>query len=184
LASQGKNAGTGTTQGSVSANLWDDPFNGEGFSDGAYVNCLINFNDPDGSLTNDLLFNNFGFTLEYSALIVGITVTFVRYCDNGIIWDYSVRLLVNGVLAGNDKSANHAWDTVDETFTFGTVTDTWGLQLFGSDLNKSNFGVQLVAQNFANDSSADTAHVDSCRVVATYILPDGTQGIIIREMEL
>jgi hypothetical protein len=90
----------------------------------------------------------YGFSIPSTASIVGVKVTIEREkTGSGTIKDSTVKLVVAGSGAGNDKAdTSTAWPSSDDTVVYGSSSDTWGNSLTVSQVNASDFGVQIKVQ--------------------------------------
>jgi hypothetical protein len=62
--------------------------------------------------------------------------------------DNSIKLIKGGTISGTDKSAGATWSVdVEETVSFGSTSDLWGITLTPTDVNASNFGVGISAKD-------------------------------------
>lgn len=112
-------------------------------TDHAYI--VIEYSLPD---TDGLKLTNFGFSLPSDATVVGIEVDIEKSADVAdTIKDEQVRLLnASGVLEGDNKAdVDTAWGTSDATANYGGSTDMWGTSFTKSDVEDSDFGVEIRA---------------------------------------
>lgn len=70
----------------------------------------------------------------------------VHTLSSGVVADASVRLFVNGVVAGDDKSIGQSLTGSFVTYTFGAEDDLWGLSLTPDDINSASFGIGISYQ--------------------------------------
>jgi hypothetical protein len=119
----------------------------------------------DGVYTNYLGARDFGFNLPDDAIVTGIQVRTEK--EGTHIKDKSLMLTLDGVnLIGNDLAAlTTAWPDTDTKVVQGGVAETWGLALWGSDVNKSSFGCVIAA---IDDTVADVPGVDGVEMQLTY----------------
>lgn len=102
----------------------------------------------------------FNFSLPTNAKITGVTViatvkgttTYVRG---------NIQLVYNGSPIGTNKHTNY-WGTTLNDKSFGSSTDTWGVNLTPQMVNSSTFGVEIQAENIATGASA---YVDALRII-------------------
>jgi hypothetical protein len=73
--------------------------------------------------------------------------------------DSQVRLLKNGVIAGNNLANTTEWPTTEAYVTYGGATELWGQTWTLADVNASNFGVAIATQ-----VQGGTAQVDHVRI--------------------
>jgi hypothetical protein len=117
----------------------------------------------------------FGFAIPTSAIIRGISVSFMKKANTaGYIKDNSVYLLKAGAPSGNNKAAGGYWGTSDSpATTYGSSSDLWGTTWTAAQINASNFGVRMIAHN--DDSAAHTARLNYISITVTYT--NDTNGI-------
>lgn len=130
-------AGTGVDGGG--SNPWVNPANVSSAS--AYASCSLS-----GRATSDWLnATNFLFSAPAGASVVGIKVILNAYTSLpvGEIMYITAQLLKNGVAVGTPKTYPDPLSTVSQALIFGSSTDTWSATLLGSDVNATNFGVQI-----------------------------------------
>lgn len=122
--------------------------------------------------TNYLVIQNFGFTIPVSAVICGINVEKEGNGGSigigGDIVDNSVRLVVGGVISGNNKATGTSWPLTKAYSSYGSSSDLWGLTLTPTDINSSSFGVAISARITSGISVLPFASVDYVRVTVSY----------------
>lgn len=126
-----------------------------------------------GQYTNYLGAKDFGFSLPDDAIVTGIQV---RTEKEGIhVDDKSLMLTLDGLtLVGDDLAdLTTAWPATDTKVVQGGVAETWGLALWGSDVNKTTFGYAI---SCISDATGDTPAVDGMEMQITYT--DLTEGIV------
>jgi len=142
-------------------------FNNAKACDGAYATAVVH----EGAVGPSLSSTNFGFSIPSTAVIAGISVS-VLHLDitgNAQIQDNTVRLIKGGVGSGNNKASAALWSgTVPETFNYGSATDLWGLAWSPSDINASNFGVQVNVKNTDLVDGDSTVGIDCVRITVAY----------------
>jgi hypothetical protein len=128
-----------------------------------------------GSTSPNLVVSNFGFSLPSTAKILGVGVDIERKASGSGISDQTVYLRKNGAQVGNNEAytggwGGSSWPTFDRTQSYGGSSNTWGTTWTASDLNASNFGVQLSARNTTSGWGASTltAYVDAITVTVYY----------------
>jgi len=57
--------------------------------------------------------------------------------------EHSVRLVVDNVMAGNDKSTGAALPFTATDLSYGSDSDTWGISLTAAQVNASGFGLAV-----------------------------------------
>ena len=122
---------------------------------------------------------NFGFSMPAGATINGITVEYEIKDSVGSMADESVLLIKGGTPGGTDKgNSSDFYGTTDAYKTRGSASDLWGLSWAVSDVNASNFGVRISAQDPLGTGPADVS-IDHVRVTITYTsVGDGRQTVM------
>ncbi len=113
----------------------------------------------------------FGFSVPSTATVVGIAVRVERRASGTSVDDEDIYLLRAGAAAGTDHASSTDWTTSssDESRTYGGSSDTWGTTWTPADVNASNFGLRLKADN--DSSSSRTAYVDYVAITVYYQAP-------------
>ncbi len=163
-------AGTGADGGGGNAS-WTSPGNIT-VAGSPYATCTI----PDRGImsvyeSNYLNATNYGFTLPSNVVIDGIQVAIRRQSSgSNDIRDDVVRLLKDGSRVGSNYDSSSYWPTSFGVANYGGTSDLWGTTWTYADINDSDFGVSLRAEN--QDWTYDrTATVDYIRITVTYHIP-------------
>lgn len=110
---------------------------------GSTSSYATNTTTISNTVANPLNATGFDFAIPSSAIIDGIVVTYNRYMATGVTGDSTLYLLKAGTVAGTGKF-DGIWPTSTAAIaTFGSSNDLWGATLTPSDINNSNFGVQI-----------------------------------------
>jgi hypothetical protein len=147
-----ESAGTGVDSATGGTVAWSNPGNVASAGQTATVTLA-------GSATQShyLKVTNFSFNIPANAIILGITVTDSRSCSPaGEIFTSSIFLVKGGSAVGTDHAIGTAlWGGPSpQSETFGSSTDLWGATWLPSDINASNFGFAIQAeQDFAATST-------------------------------
>ena len=163
MASEGPNSpGTMANETSVGSVAWGN------VNDAVSSNDTYATNNIVGSQSNYLKSTNFGFALPLGATIVGIVAEFERKW-NGLFsgaTDTSIRLVKNGTIQGDNKSAGAAWSATEAYVSFGGAADLWGLTPSRDDVNASDFGVVISATG--GGGAGNNISVDHVRMTVYY----------------
>ena len=132
--------------------------------------------------STDLYINNrsyyivgqgFGFSIPVGATINGIVVTLqssaVDNTQSGGARDYSIKIVKNNTITGNDKSTLTLINL--GTFanrTYGSSTDLWGTTWTAADINNSNFGIAYSAELTTSPKGTVTVQVRNLRITVHY----------------
>lgn len=110
-------------------NVWDNLENMK-TRDGVYAVCFLG-----SAETDSVKLTGFGFLVPTVAQITGVAVSVY---GNGNTFYSTVKLVIAGTAAGNNKASGSLQDK-----TFGASNDNWGNTLTPAIVNASNFGVQI-----------------------------------------
>lgn len=156
-------AGTGTNDASTGTGAWSGPGNittENGVGANASVSSLQ-------TPTQNLQATNFGFSVPAGSVIQGIFVEIKRGSSNAFVKDNSIKIMKGGVAVGTEHADTATFWALGFTFAgYGSSSDLWGTIWTSSDVNASNFGVQISAQ--CNQVISDTAFVDFVRITVTF----------------
>lgn len=162
--------------GTVTAPDWADANNAK-LVDSAIARDTIAGSSPGHTLT----LTNFGFGAQLlgEETIVGYTVEILKARGNETsgISDLSVRLVVAGVPAGDNKADATAWSSEFTWFTYGGSADQWGTALTVAQVVAADFGVVLQPQATAEVGSLADVDCVRLRVWYTPVLAVGSSGI-------
>lgn len=111
----------------------------------------------------------FGFAIPTGATIVGIQVDVIgKASATGSISmsPAQSKLIKAGTATGTAQSNATTWTTSSATYSLGSTSSLWGATLAPSDVNASNFGVNVAVFNTAG--STVTASIDYIQMTVTY----------------
>ena len=156
-------AGTGTSTGA--SNVWNNPTNVNA-NDNSYTTSTIS----SGGNSAILSATNFGFAIPSNATINGVQVTIGRFASTaGQMSDNTVQLIVGGIATGNNSPLGGTWPNTETPANYGATNSIWGLaSLTPSQVNASNFGVELIVHN--TNGGSRTASVDYIQITITYTI--------------
>jgi hypothetical protein len=129
--------------------------------------------------TDYLQATNFGFSIPSAAIICGIVVEAEKSATGigtvlGIglsyVSDYSVRLIRNGTVAGNNKASATHWTGTESYHTYGSNSDIWGLAWTPADINASNFGIAFSANIAGLAMLIPNVRIDHIRITVYYLV--------------
>jgi hypothetical protein len=124
--------------------------------------------------TQNLTLTNFGFSIPSGATICGVVATIKKKAANvnvlSTVYDYSVKLVKNGVVSGNNKAFAGNWTTTNTLFTYGGDADNWGVSLTPADVNASSFGIAFSAYISGTISLIPSAQIDHIQLTVYYQL--------------
>lgn len=105
--------------------------------------------------------------LPPSSIINGITIRYSPVAFIGNAVETYARLIVGGVLSGDQKNASQFYPVFASGFTHvrGGVADTWGLSLTAADINAADFGVGV---SHAQGSGLTAAGIDHVQMRVSY----------------
>lgn len=134
------------------------------------------------SSSSAIVTEGYGFSLPAGTTINGVQVDVTKYATTGAdntIEDTTVSLVVGGTASGSNLGTTSAWPSSAADVTYGSSSTLWGLTPTVAQINASNFGVSIGAQNAKTRSgktSSLTAYVDCIDVTVTYTSPTLTQS--------
>lgn len=129
--------------------------------------------------TEYLQATNFGFSIPTTAIICGIVVEAEKSATGigtvlGIglsyVSDYSVRLIRNGTVVGNNKASATHWTGSESYHTYGGNSDIWGVAWTPADINASNFGIGFSANISGLAMLIPNVRVDHIRITVHYLV--------------
>lgn len=123
----------------------------------------------DVSQYTDLLrATSFGFSIPSDATVDGIVVEIERKAAGlGTCRDKSVRIVKAGVEVGNDLASTSTWPSSDAYASYGSATNKWGTTWSPSQVNASNFGASVSAQEVGGVES-NVPYIDHVRITVHY----------------
>ncbi len=133
------------------------------YDDGLYSQCNLSW---EGT-SHYLRLTNFGFKIPSDATVQGITVSVKKVKTGGDqdTYDDVVRLVVGGVLAGDNKASSSPWNREGAIYSsYGSTNDLWGLSLTPDQINSTSFGLVIAIKT--NGWSA--GKIDSVNLTVTY----------------
>ena len=128
--------------GVATSTTWSNPSNVL-VNDGSYTTQT-----PVGGI-NNLSLAQFAFSVPTTSSPTGILLTVIGY--SVLPCNLVARLVINGTPLFTSKSI--ALPQGVSTFTFGSLTDTWGVALTSAIINATTFGVVFSAQSSVNPTT-------------------------------
>jgi len=168
MSSEGPNTGATVTNVDTGGNAWSNTGNMLA-DDDAY--CSV---EPSFFPSDILRVTNFGFSLP-SSTIDGIEVSMKRYASTSVdVVDSLVQLVLSGTNVGDDKGVGATWASPsEETKVFGGASDDWSAGLSYSDINSSDFGIDIQVSWLTQDA---TAFIDYLTMTVYYTADGGGGG--------
>lgn len=163
-------------------------FGGSDFNFSSINNIFSSDNNRASSTGLLTLFNgeteylqatNFGFSIPPTAVVCGIVVEAEKSATGigtvlGIglsyVSDYSVRLVRNGVVTGNNKASSSHWTTAESYHNYGGSSDIWGVAWTAADINASNFGIAFSAEINGLAMLIPDVRIDHIRITVYYMV--------------
>lgn len=123
----------------------------------------------DGQESAELRVSQFGIKLPDTAETWGIEVQLKRRAPDGGVEDSRVDLAIEGKAVAW-KYVKGPWPTkIVGTHHYGQAIDTWGVDLYPSDVNRDSFAAKLWVKKSADAGPGPvTATVDSLKVAVWY----------------
>ncbi|MBX3223495.1 MAG: hypothetical protein KF795_23480 [Labilithrix sp.] len=135
--------------------------------DGQFASVTL----EEGQESSELRVSGFGFTIPDTAETWGIEVELKRRAVDGGVEDHQINVEVEGKPT-RFKYVKGPWPTsIVGTHAYGQAVDTWGINLFPSDVNKATFAAKVSVKRAANIVGPVTAIVDSLKI-AVHFCPD------------
>ncbi len=159
------NAGTAANDSSTGAGTisWslNSPFTLDGASS-ASVSLATNRTSKYLKLTG------YSFSIPAGATIDGITVNVTRRTTAAdAIKDAVVALVVNATTTASKADLNIFWPTTFGSKSYGGDSDSWGRTWTAAEINSTDFGLIISAENF-DSSSSRTVHIDGATITVAY----------------
>ena len=128
---------------------------------------------PKLSTTNYIKALDWNLNIPFDAIITGVEATVERRLNKRVlVKDFSVKLVKNGVISGNDKSKPSYYSIYDTKIKYGGINDTWGLSLTPTDINSGDFGFVYSAKRFDNLETYNLILIDWMNLTVYYKFPD------------
>lgn len=172
-------AGTCANDTSIGVSSWGNVTNAQGAPGADAASASLN-----SSGTNYLKATNFSVSVPGTGnTILGVAIRIKKSAtaNVGTFIDRSVRLVVGGVIQGDDRASASAWPTGDATTTtyvaYGGATDLWGLSLTEAQVEASDFGVAVAA--ISSGGSTD-AYISGFEVTVYYATASGVVDSVVK----
>jgi hypothetical protein len=171
MSSSGPNSpGTCADDATVGTVAWTSP-NSAKTEGTSFTYVIISL----GVFSHYLKATNFGFTIPTGATINGIVAEAKTGITDGvgITKDYRARIVKSDASIGATDKSNAttwigSWNGGNMVYlSHGGSTDLWGETWSAADINNSNFGFALSAQN-SDTEDGDTPQVDHIRITVYY----------------
>ena len=165
-------AGTGTDGGGGWLGTWNNTIRITA-NDGSYSTTN---NIGGGTNSHTLTATGFGFNIDTSATITGISVSIDRYASGSNVRDQLVQLVKAGAPAGvNNAITGSDWPTTPggiHSYTPSSpASPLWGTTWTPAQINATDFGMVLQARNVGGGGSNRMASVDYISITVSYTLP-------------
>ncbi len=109
---------------------------------------LLSYGEDLVGPTLRLTATDFGLQIPFGASITGVEVeiTKSKADEADDVTDHEVRLVVGGTVQGENKADTETqWSTEPASITYGSPTDTWGLDLYPRHVAVPGFGAAVSA---------------------------------------
>ncbi len=122
----------------------------------------------EGQESAKLRVGGFGFAIPDTAETWGIEVELKRRAPDGGVQDNQVNLEIEGKTS-RFKYVTGDWPTtIVGTHAYGQAVDTWGVDLYPADVNKTSFAATLTVKRAPGAVGPVTAVVDSMKIAVHY----------------
>lgn len=172
----------GTSAASVDSGQYNDPaWSNPGNATSENGSCAsVSLNPSPYDDSDYLRVTGYSFALPTGAEVLGVAVRIKGYVSSSGSGRYTAKILKAGSPAGTSKT----WDFGGEVGTTNSWTaakggdgDLWGTTLSKSDVEASNFGVQVEA--YYSGTSGKTCYVDCVEVTVYYQTPTVEVGATV-----
>jgi len=128
--------------------------------DKTYANAAMNV----GDVSHYLLATGFGFAIPTQVTVIGVVAELLRTgTTNQLIVDSSIRLVVGGVVVGNERAVpTDQWASLTQRYRrYGGAVDLWGVPwLLSADVSATGFGIAVSATDTFDEGFGATAQLD------------------------
>lgn len=121
-----------------------------------------------GQESAKLRVSGFGFAIPGTAETWGIEVELKRRAPDGGVDDHQVNVEIEGKPSRFKRFVGGWPVSIVGTHAYGQAVDTWGVDLFPTDVNKSSFAANIAVKRAADASGPVTAIVDSLKIAIHY----------------
>ena len=144
---------------------WDNPTNAQ-VQDSNYA-----YEDISKRVYTDWLRAvDLGFSIDEEEIIDGILIEIDWYAESADVDEDSIRLVLDGVIKGDEKSTGANVGTVNDdnyNSSFGGVADDWNAGLTAANINNAGFGVQISVKN-DHTGQARQCRIDHVRITIVH----------------
>ena len=166
-------ASTAGPSPATSASGWTSSANAKACDSTNATNAI-----PSGTVGAQLTTTGYGFSIPSGSTIDGIQADITESANtaaNNKIKDYTISLVIGGSVSGSNLATTAVWPTSLTDVTYGGSSNLWGLTPTVSQINASNFGLAVTAQNVSTGGSTQRkASVDCVEITVTYTAPAST----------
>lgn len=155
------NAATIVDDASIGSTPWNAPSQAA-TSDDVYANV-----NPGTGASHYLKAIGFGFSLDPTAIVLGIQVDVEKKAVGGTALDNGVLIVKGNVISGADHSDVNPWPAVDTDIVYGGASDLWGETWTPAEINAAGFGVAI---SMHDSISGVLAQVDAITITVFYAL--------------
>lgn len=174
MATAGPNfVGSATDDTSVGTIFWSNVSRVKA-ADVSYATAV---GDVVTTTTSRIKATQLNFSFPTGTTVTGVEVNIKRATDtsptvNVTCKDLEVRLLLAGVVSGNNKAdTSTAYTTTLTNITYGGPGDLWGLTPTLADVVNTGFGVSFRTTLFTDNATAAAVLVDSISMTLYVTLP-------------
>ena len=128
----------------------------------------------DGTVTDPLLCQNYGFSIPLNAVIAGVEVFVERRSNrtqNGGSRDNTLFLAKAGAAVGADRATATIYTTADFVEGHGGPADLWGTTWTPAEINAAGFGAVFTATKPDPAGQSHTVGVDHIFITVHYFIP-------------
>jgi hypothetical protein len=132
--------------------------------------------------TQYLKASGFNISIPANAVICGLTVHILKRASgvssSTTVSDEDIRIIKEGVLAGQNKRSSVAWASELVTESYSGDATYWGTTLTPADLNDPRFGVALAARMASSVAAFPRVEIDQVSIEVAYqVRTTATQNV-------
>jgi len=161
----------------IGTESWNDPENVTASDD---LKAAVDVNDFE--ISHYIKATDFGFSIPSDAIIEGVVVEIERRVSSNvsgsIVKDASVKLVKEGVIAGEERATGTSYTNKDINESHGSSTDLWGLVLSPADINDEDFGAAVAVTKSNSNGTDREARIDNIRITIHYNIPEEANATI------
>lgn len=122
------------------------------------------------NFSDEIQFRDFDLSIPPNSVVTGCEVLISQFWGGGTsVADSVVQLTYNGLPTGQNKALFSSWNPIADTVIYGSMTDTWGLNITAADVNNHHLGISYRIKS----TGIVTASITDVRMRISYTMPTG-----------